>query len=165
MDPRYRKRMNRYWDKMRKRAVDSFSDLDPDGWFDHWHCHSDWEGKGDKRPENREASIVLGYEMLQMAERFASSVSIPIQYWWFVNEKSYDDAVYLHSPNVNGTSFPHVFEDVTWGVTGNQVLNSLVDVHKFKTGVIANEYGTIYVVLPVDDGQDLLRIFPSLPQR
>ena len=146
MDRRYKKRLDRYWSKMRNCAVKSFSDLDTEGWFDWWHYHIDWEGKGDKRAENREASLSLGYEVLQMAEEFKSNVSGPIQCWWFIHEQSQDDAVYMHSPNENGSPFPFDFKGVTWGEHDNEVLSSLVDISLFKTGKMVNEYGTTYVV-------------------
>jgi len=148
MDRRYKKRMDRYWEKMKGYAVNSFSNLDPEGWFDYWHCHIDWEGKGDKRPENRESAIVLGYEVLKMAEEFKSKISGPVQSWWFIHEQSYDDAVYLHSPNENGSPYPFDFEGVIWGKNDNVALSSVVDTNQFKIGTMVNEHGTTYVVAP-----------------
>ena len=140
--------MDKYWDKMRGYAVNSFSDLDPSEWFDYWHCHIDWQGKGDKQPENREASISLGYEILNIAEEFKKNVSGPIQSWWYIHEQSYEDAVYLHSPNDNGSPFPYEFEGVNWGQNDNELLSKLVDPARFKIGAMVNEYGTTYVVTP-----------------
>jgi len=148
MDRRYKKRMDRYWDKMRNYAVNSFSNLDSTGWFDYWHCHIDFQGKGDSRPENREASISLGYEILNMAEDFKSKVKGPIQSWWFIHEQSYDDAVYLHSPNENNSPFPFDFEGVVWGKNDNEVLSKLVNPKLFEIGTLVNEHGTTYVVAP-----------------
>lgn len=148
MDRRYKKRMDRYWDKMMNHAVNSFSNLDPSGWFDYWHCHIDRYGKGCKRPENRESSIALGYEILKMAEEFKSKVNGPIQSWWFVQEHSFDDAVYLHSPNENGSPFPYDFEGVDWSKSNNETLSKVVDLKKFKIGTMLDEQGTTYVVAP-----------------
>jgi hypothetical protein len=149
MDRRYEKRMKRYWDKMREFAVRSFSNLDPNSWFDYWHCHIDWQGKGDKRQKNRESSIKLGYEILKMAEDFTSKTNGPIQFWWFIHESSYDDAIYLHSPNDNGTPYPYDFAEVTWGKNDNKVLAEVVDTEQYKIGTIINEHGTIYVITPL----------------
>ena len=146
MDRRYTKRMDRYWGKMKKYAVNSIANLDPSGWFDYWHCHIDWQGKGDKKPENREASIMLGYEILNMVEDFKLNVRGPIQSWWFIHDNSYEDAVYLHSPNENKSPFPYDFEGVDWGKTNNDFLIKLVDQNRFKIGTMINEYGTTYVV-------------------
>ena len=148
MDRRYKKRMDRYWDKMRGYAINSFSNLDSSGWFDYWHCHIDWQGKGDKCPENRESSMALGYEILNMAEEFKSKVSGPIQSWWFIHEQSYDDAVYLHSPNRNDSPYPYDFEGVEWGKNDNEALSKLVDLKQYKIGTMVNEHGTTLVVTP-----------------
>lgn len=148
MDRRYRKKMERYWDKMRDRALRSLSNLDTTGWFDYWHCHIDWQAKGDKEPENRERAIELGYEVLKMAGEIASKVKGPIQYWWFIHESSGEDAVYLHTPNNNGSPFPCDFEGISWGEHGHPKLVQIVDHAKYKVGVIRNEHGVTCVVAP-----------------
>lgn len=66
---------------------------------------------------------------------------------WAIHEKPYNDAVYLHTPNENGTFFPYDFEGVIWDIKDNNVLNSCVDLNKFKIGVMINEYGATYVVV------------------
>jgi len=141
--------MDRYWDKMKKKAQQCFNGLDSSGWFDYWHCHIDWEGKGDTRPENREAAIALGFEILKIAEDFISSVPGPIQCWWFVHKHAWEDAVYLHSPNENGTPFPNDFKDVTWGLIDLEHLNQLVDTTKYKIGTLSFHQDTVYVVTPI----------------
>lgn len=64
---------------MSARASQNLSCLDPEDWFDYWHCHIDWQGKGDKRPENRQSAIELGYEVLKMACEFTSAIKGPVQ--------------------------------------------------------------------------------------
>lgn len=131
---------------MRKYAQSSIQDLDPTSWFDYWHCHVDWEGKGNKRPENREATIALGLEIFEMVEEFKQRVEGPIQSWWFIHEQSYEDAIYLHSPNENDTPYPYDFKGVQWGATASDYLNGLLSNSKYKVGTLKNEYGTTYVV-------------------
>lgn len=150
MDRRYKKKMDRYWYEMRKRALDSLSYVDPEDWFDYWHCHIDWYGKGDKRPENREAAMVLGYEVLNLATHLKARAHGPVQCWWHISEHSVEDAVYLHSPNENNTPFPHEFPDVTWDTTDNPFLSTLVDHATFRIGKLVNEDGTLYVVASKD---------------
>jgi hypothetical protein len=146
MDRRYKKRIDRYWDKMRKSAQINIDNLDSSGWFDYWHCHIDWLGKGSKHAENRLSSLVLGYEVLNMAEKFTEAFNGPIQCWWYIHEESYEDAVYLHSQNENGTPYPYDFNGVHWNTLENELLNKVIDLTKHKVGVIKNEYGITYVV-------------------
>lgn len=131
---------------MRKHAVNCFSCLDPGSSFDFWHCHIDWEGKADHRPENRKVSILLGYEIFKMAEAFKSTVNRPVQCWWFIHQQSSDDAVYLHSPNANGMPFPYEFEGVAWGKQACELLSEIVDASKFKVGVLVTKHSATYVV-------------------
>ena len=91
---------------------------------------------------------MLGYEILNMAEVFKSTVRGPIQSWWCIHEQSHDDAVYLHSPNENGPPYPYDFEGVKWGEINNEAVSMLVDPKRFKTGTMVNEHGTTYVVAP-----------------
>lgn len=148
MDPRYKKRMDRYWAKMRDRSVKSFARLNPDSWFDYWHYHVDWRGKANSKAENRQSSLELGYEILQMACGFASRSKGPIQVWWQIQEHSSEDAIYLHSPNTNETPFPYRFDGFLWGDCSNEKLSKIVNLSQFKIGVFRNEYGVTYVVAP-----------------
>ena len=146
MDRRYKKRMDRYWEKMRKSAQRSFLDLEGSDWFDYWHCHIGLLGRGDKHPVNRASAIALGYDILKMADKFKASYASPPQSWWLICEKSDDDAVYFHSPNKNNTPYPCKFEGAIWHISDNELLNRLVNTTIYKIGYLQNEYGSSYVV-------------------
>jgi len=134
MDKRYEKRMARYWAEMEQKALRSLSSLDMTSWFDLWHTHPDWKGKGNRCPENRMASIQLGYSLLKKAEELARVAPRSIQSWLAVCPNSLDDGVYLHSENPNGTPFPYPFEGVEWGASDHPVLDAVVDSQRHRIG-------------------------------
>jgi hypothetical protein len=69
-----------------------------------------------------------------------------IQSWWSVHEESYDDAIYLHSENDNGTPYPYNYDGIVWNTKENELLTNIVDLSLYKIGVIKNSYGTTFIV-------------------
>ena len=135
MDRRYEKRMVRYWGAMRRDALRSLPCLDMTSWFDLWHTHPDWKGKGDRCVESRMAALELGYSLLLAAEELAGNAEKSVQSWLLVCPNSRDDGVYLHSENPNETPFPYPFEGVKWGVSDHPLLNAVVDEERHRIGV------------------------------
>ncbi len=146
MDRRYQKRINRYWSDMEVKAIEYFESRDFSSWFDYAHCHIDWKGKGDSRPENRITCLELGYKIFQLALNKCHSSNIDIQCWWSVHEESYDDAIYLHSENDNGTPYPYNFDGIVWDTKENESLSKIIDLSLYRVGVIKNSYGITYIV-------------------
>ena len=148
LDKRYLKKLNHYWDKMEKFFIRNISQLDKNEWFDMYHIHTDWYGKGSKNSINRKNSILLAYKCLKHTEDFANKYKKPIQTWLFIHENSYEDAVYIHTKNKNKSQYPYSFEKVNthWNITDNPYLNEIVDTNIHKIGKIMNQYGTIYVI-------------------
>ncbi len=87
--------------------------LDADGWFDYWHAHPDILGRANRA---RPMVASLTCRLLQQAEERVSSRRDPVQVWATLCENTANNAVYIHSPNPNGTPFPNVFAGVAWGV-------------------------------------------------
>ncbi len=146
MDRRYKKRIDRYWKKMTDYSADSLSELSMESWFDYWHTHPDWEGKGNRRSENRNSAAALGYQLLQQAEALAASKQQPVQIWATVCENTSDNAVYVHSENENGTPFPHTFDDCTWGITELPGLSLDIDLNRHEIGLMNYSERTIYII-------------------
>ena len=146
MDRRYKKRIKRYWSDMESKAIDYFDNIDLSSWFDYAHCHLDWKGKGDSRPENRVTCLELGYKIFQLSLNKCEVAKTDIQTWWSVHEESYDDAIYLHSENDNGTPYPYIYDGIVWNTKENELLTSIVDLSLYKIGVIKNSYGTTFIV-------------------
>ena len=140
LDKRYLKKLNRYWTKMGKYFINYISLLDTTTWFDMYHIHTDWEGKGNKNSTNRKNSIHLAYKALQYLEEFTLKYPKEIQTWIFIHENSYEDAVNLHTQNDNKSPYTYSFEgnNTNWNITDNTNI--------YKIGKMVNQYGSIYVV-------------------
>jgi hypothetical protein len=142
LDRRYQKRISHYIEKCEKTALANLSELDIDGWFDYWHMHPDHKFRG-----NRVRPLIarLTYKLLQAAERRIEARSKPIQAWALLHENTGNTAVYLHSPNPNGTPFPYDFEGVEWGVTEPDEVRSILR-QSHELGRCTFEDETIYVI-------------------
>ncbi len=139
MDRRYRKRMARHWLSEERRAIASIERLDVETWFDLWHTHPDWDGKGNRCPENRAAVAEMTYRLLRFAEQRIAARKEPIQVFATICADTADNAVYLHSGNPNGTPFPHPFEGVRWGVAAPAELSGIFDAALHEVGWLESE--------------------------
>jgi hypothetical protein len=113
MDRRFRKKMEGYLARRERIALDTFAKLDITSWFDFWHEHPDFDLKANRA---KKMVATLTYSLLKEMERLVSERTEPIQVWATLCENTGDNAIFVHSPNPNGTSFPYSFEGVEWGV-------------------------------------------------
>ncbi|MBF7073581.1 hypothetical protein ISG33_09265 [Glaciecola sp. MH2013] len=134
MDRRYEKRINRYWEKMEAKCRDSFERLDTNEWFDLWHTHPDWDGKGNARPENRQRCDELTYDMLMLAESITAHRGNEVQCFALVKEDTMDNSVYIHSENPNDSEFPFQYDGVVWGYSSVR-LEKIVDLKYHEVGL------------------------------
>lgn len=77
-------------------------------WFDMWHTHMDWEGKGNEGFDVRRRYLI---EAIKSFDTFWSKLEDhpqPYQAWILVDlTDSSEDAIYIHSPDPAGDSpFP-----------------------------------------------------------
>lgn len=114
MDRRRRKRMQRHWARAEAKARAAIDRLDPHSWFDLWHTHVDWNGRGrasaeDRHMVNAVAVRVLGYLEARLAQRGAA-----VQVWADLSPDTMGTAIYAHSANPNGSTFPFNFPEADW---------------------------------------------------
>lgn len=147
MDRRYRKRMDAYWFRQERKALRDLEIRDIEkGWFDLWHTHPDWRSKGNRFPKNRKAVAAITYRLLLRAEELAATRKEPIQVFAILCEDTGSNAVYLHTPNPNGTPFPCELEATDWGLKELPNLGSLVDTNTHEIGKSQHEDGTDYII-------------------
>jgi hypothetical protein len=77
-------------------------------WFDMWHTHVDWHGKGTDDATVREHFLL---EAIRSYDTFCGKMEdrgLPYQAWILVDlQDSSEDAIYVHSPDPHGDSpFP-----------------------------------------------------------
>jgi len=135
MDRRYKKKMDRHWNVQLARAKAVVDELDFSSWFDFWHTHVDWDCKGNRYPESRAAVAKATYELLRYAEAAAVARDEPIQIFAQICRETGSNAVYIHSGNPNGSSFPCKFEDTNWSPSTPPELEGVIDRDLHELGV------------------------------
>jgi hypothetical protein len=146
MDRRYSKRMESYWTRQFRKAVRDLDHVNFDSWFDLWHTHIDWNSKGNRFLEQRRRAAALTYDAYQYALARAKARTEPIQVWAQFCENTGDNAVYVHTPNRNGTRFPYVFEDTVWGVAAPPELEHITLAPGFELGKMQFQSEVSYVL-------------------
>ena len=145
MDRRYAKRMESYWTRQYRKAIRDLDRVDIGSWFDLWHTHIDWDSKGNRFLEQRMRAATLTYDAYQYALSRAKGRAEPIQVWAHFCEDTGNNAVYVHTPNANGTAFPYVFVDTEWGVAAPPELEHL-PLAAFELGRMRFNGETSYVL-------------------
>ena len=76
-------------------------------WWDLWHYHADWDGRGNLGWRLRRAHFTaLAAVFLKIGTR-AAEFPLPFQAWIFLSGvDARADATYLHTPNPNAQNFP-----------------------------------------------------------
>jgi hypothetical protein len=95
----------RIWRKARSYKVDMASKR----WCDLWHRHFDWDGAGNEswRDRRRHLSVLLHAFRRAQAELMGFHGDHQV-FALVTPSDSASDAVYVHTPNPNGTPFPMV---------------------------------------------------------
>ncbi len=111
VDRRYRKKMLRYWAREEAKADAILDRVLESEWFDYWHTHLDWRGRGNRHPSDR--ADVAG-ALLRLLQRAASTGRKDVQCWVSLAEDTGNSALFLHSCNPQGSAWPHPFEGTRW---------------------------------------------------
>lgn len=84
----------------------------PDIWFDYWHIHFDNYGYGNRSFKRRKPHLDALFRHYEIASQKMLNTGKEFQLWIFINNyRSYDDALYFHTPNPNALNFPHKYND------------------------------------------------------
>ncbi len=111
VDRRYRKKMLRYWAREEAKADAILDRVLESEWFDYWHAHLDWRGRGNRHPTDR---AELAAALLRLLQRVVSTGRKDVQCWVTLAPDTGNSALFLHSRNPQGTPWPHPFEGTRW---------------------------------------------------
>lgn len=137
----------RYWARMRKGGFDPLHGLDAGTWFNHWHTHPDWEGKGDRGQADLQASADLLYLLLQEAESLVRHRGGAVQCWaTFVPAQSDQSGVFLHSANPHSALPFDVFAEVSWDAAVPAELERVVVRARHEVGRVEYDGVVSFVV-------------------
>lgn len=145
MDRRRRKRIERYWARAEAKARAAVDRLDPESWFDLWHTHVDWNGRGHSSAEHRQMVNAVAVRVLCYLEARLAQRGAAVQLWAHLSEDTMDTGIYAHSANPNGTSFPAAFPNLDWQLAlPAEVAAILPATH--RAGTASYDGSTRYVV-------------------
>jgi len=119
--------MDDYYEKLARDAATFALGCKPGDWYDFWHTHVDWDGRGNSGPADRQKHLAALFIVWERVRGEAQRLEAPFQTWVRVEEDSAQDGVYLHTPNVQQEDFPFGFEEVVWGVQVPSLLAEFVD--------------------------------------
>jgi len=141
----------RYFRNLRKK-VDTFKlELDEESWYDFYHRHLDFYGRGNDsekvRIEHIKAHIALYKSMLYQLNNFRK----PYQCWVSIDlEDAGYDAVFIHSPNPNSENFPFQYDNIDWKNKIPEKLKRLIDTNEFKFGHYKSDNHENYIIQAVN---------------
>jgi hypothetical protein len=138
--------MQAYWARAEARGRRTIDALDKAGWFDDWHTHIDWRGRGNARPENVPEIAAVAVRLLHRLENATEDRSEPIQLWATLCGNTMNSAVHAHSQNPNGSAFPHDFHDVAWDSPVPDWLSAVVPRDTHQIGMAESGDERVYLV-------------------
>lgn len=93
-----------------KNDLDKATWLDfnnPETWFDNWHLHFDWKGYGNHSFKRRKPHLDKLFRHFDLLVEKTTQLKTDFQlYSILLDFDSYDDALFLHTPNPNNSQFP-----------------------------------------------------------
>jgi len=145
---RARKKMRAYWAHAEMRERRTIDRLNFTSWFNLWHTHPDWYGRGNTHPSDIPEIAAMTVRLLRYMEMRAQGRSEPIQLWAMLHGNrgnAADNAVYAHSPNPYDTPYPCDFPMVTWDAPVPDWVSTVVpDTHQIGTG--SDDNGFVYFI-------------------
>jgi hypothetical protein len=96
-----------YYRKLLKASRTFVVNLSAKQWCDLHHQHFDWDGKGNEGRLQRVRHLNAHLRALRRARLELQAQDKPFQLFAYIDlAASENDAVYIHTPNPNGTAFP-----------------------------------------------------------
>ncbi len=82
-------------------------DFSPDSWFDFWHVHLDFDGRGNDHLKIRKAHVRALFQLMNELDAALKEWGQPYQLWIELSRLDAGlDAVYIHTHNPNDDNFP-----------------------------------------------------------
>lgn len=128
----------------------------PKSWFDFWHTHVDWDGKGNKDWKTREKYLNELLKTFNELKVKLQDYPNDFQLWIMIDEnESGDDCVYIHTKNPNADNFPLKVKADNKNKIKNGDLRNFVDSLDFERVRIKTSEGDIYYLFENGTGLSL----------
>jgi len=84
-------------------------DFSSDSWFDFWHVHLDFDGRGNGHLKIRKAHVQALFQLMDELDAALKTWGQPYQLWIELSRQDAGkDAVFVHTNNPNRDNFPFV---------------------------------------------------------
>ena len=138
-----------YYRKLLKKSRSYRVDLAAKQWCDLHHQHFDWQGKGNESLLHRVRHLNAHLRALRRARLELQSQDLPYQLFGYIDlANSQNDAVYVHTPNPNGTAFPSELGCFTQESAAPPILARRVDSRLFAIFKSTDPGSKVFFVVP-----------------
>ncbi|ACB60798.1 hypothetical protein Exig_1326 [Exiguobacterium sibiricum 255-15] len=106
----------RYFRNLQKEQQLSAYPLDfsPDSWFNFWHVHLDFDGRGNGHLKMRKAHVQALFHLMDELNAALQTWGQPYQLWIELSRLDAGlDAVFIHTNNPNDDNFPFTYPTLT----------------------------------------------------
>jgi hypothetical protein len=144
----------RYYSRLYDKARTFTLDLRAGHWYDLWHEHFDRFGYSRRAGRVRAQHLRALFTAFRRVIAQLASTTEPVQVFVSIAPASEaeQDALYVHTPNPNGTPFPHPFEGVHWDAPPPLLVRRFVENESWQVGVVNDADGKQWwVVRPFED--------------
>lgn len=104
-----RRGLRKYFRNLRNQKLPEILDFSgsEQSWFDFYHLHIDNNGLGNRSWKARKQHLDALFDVAREVEAKLQHYPKDYQYWIEVDEMdSVEDAIYIHTKNPNGSTFP-----------------------------------------------------------
>ena len=138
-----------YYRKLLKKSRSFVVDLPAKEWCDLHHEHFDWDGKGNEGRLQRVRHLNAHLRALRRARLELQAQRAPFQLFAYIDlAASENDAVYVHTPNPNGSAFPAELSCRSEETQPPPLLACRVDRRLFKILKSSEPGSHVYYLLP-----------------
>jgi hypothetical protein len=138
----------RYYSKLYRRAERFGFPLGETDWYDMHHVHFDFSGHGRRSVKHHREHLRALFTAFGRVLAHAPHGSRPAQVFVSISPVFWPegDALFIHTPNPNGTAFPCDFEGARWRVKPPAFLREFVSGKPWDIGVKENDGKQWFVI-------------------
>lgn len=141
---------HKYYARLKEESESFKVDLSDDQWYDLWHYHFDFFGHSRRGGRHRKQHLAALFTAFRRVLSQVASLNKPVQVFLSIasSNTAEQDALYVHTPNPNGTVFPHDFKGVTWGVELPLIIDEFVGNENWECGSKLHEGKVWWTIRP-----------------
>jgi hypothetical protein len=138
-----------YYRKLSKKSRTFSIRMDKKHWCDLYHEHFDWDGKGNASKTDRVKHLNALFRALRRTRVELSTYGRPYQLFAYIDlDNSANDALYVHTPNPNGTPFPNPIESISVVVQAPPVVAARINVAEYEVRRCTSVNERVLYVVP-----------------